>query len=106
VTVKNKYPLPRIDDIFDQLKDAKIFSKIDIRSGYHQVRIKEEYINKTSFRTRYGHYEFTLVPFGLSNAPAVFMCLMNLIFRNYLDKFVNVFSDDILIYSSLKKSIT
>jgi hypothetical protein len=80
VTVKNKYPLPRIDDLFDQLKDAKIFSKIDLRSGYHQVRIKEEYINKTTFKTRYGHYEFTVVRFGLSNAPAVFMCLMNAVF--------------------------
>ena len=80
VSVKNKYPLPRIDDLFDQLKDAKIFSKIDLRSGYHQVRIKEEYIRKTTFRTRYGHYEFTMVPFGLSNAPTVFMCLMNGVF--------------------------
>jgi hypothetical protein len=83
VTVKNKYPLPRIDDLFDQLKDAKIFSKIDIRSGYHQVRIKEEDINKTSFRTMYGHYEFTAGPFGLSNAPVVFMCLINGVFREY-----------------------
>ena len=73
VTVKNKYPLPRIDDPFDQLKDAKVFSKIDIRSGYHQVRIKDEDISKTAFRTRYGHYEFTVVSFGLSNAPAIFM---------------------------------
>jgi hypothetical protein len=99
VTVKNKYPLPRIDDLFDQLKDAKIFSKIDLRSGYHQVRIKEEDISKTSFRTRYGHYEFTVVPFGFSNALAIFMCLMNGVFREYLDKFVIVFLYDILIYS-------
>jgi hypothetical protein len=99
VTVKNKYPLPRIDDLFDQLKDAKIFSKIDLRSGYHQVRIKEEDISETTFRIRYGHYDFTVVPFGLSNAPAIFMCLMNGVFQEYLDKFVIVFLDDILIYS-------
>jgi hypothetical protein len=99
VTVKNKYPLPRIDDLFDQLKDEKVFSKIDLRSGYHQVRMKDEDISKTAFRTRYGHYEFTVVPFGLSNAPVVFMCLMNGVFRNYLDKFVIVFLDDILVYS-------
>jgi hypothetical protein len=103
VTVKNKYPLPRIDDLFDQLKGAKIFSKIDIRSGYHQVRIKNEYIIKTSFRTRFGHYEFTVVPFGLSNAPVVFMCLMNGVFRDYLDKFFIVFLDDILVYSKLEE---
>jgi hypothetical protein len=74
VIVKNKYPLPRIDDLFDHLKDAKIFLKIDLRLGYHQVRIKDEYINKTTFRTRYGHYEFIVVSFGLSNTPVVFMC--------------------------------
>jgi hypothetical protein len=99
VTVKNKYPLPRIDDLFDQLKDAKKFSKIDLRSGYHQVRIKEEYISNTTFRTRYGHYEFIVVPFGLSNTQAIFMCLMNGVFQEYLDKFFIVFLDDILIYS-------
>jgi hypothetical protein len=103
VTVKNKYPLPRIDDLFYQLKDAKIFSKIYIRSGYHQVRIKEEYISKTAFRTRYGHYEVTVVSFGLSNAPVVFMCLMNSVFREYLDKFVIALLDGILIYSKLEE---
>jgi hypothetical protein len=103
VTVKNKYPLPRIDDLFDQLKGAKIFSKIDLRSGYHQVIIKDEYINKTTFRTSYGHYELIVVPFGLSNAPVVFMCLMNGVFRYYLDKFVIVFLDDIVVYSNLEE---
>jgi hypothetical protein len=103
VTIKNKYPLSRIDDLFDQLKDAKIFSKIDLRSGYHQVRIKDEDIRKTTFRTRYGHYEFTVVSFGLSNAPVIFMCLMNGVFRDYLDKFVIVFLDDILVYSKLEE---
>jgi hypothetical protein len=97
--VKNKYPLPKIDDLFDQLRGENIFSKIELISGYHQVRVKEEDINKTTFRTRYENYEFVVVPFGLSNAPTLFMCLMNGIFRNYLDKFVIVFLDDILIYS-------
>jgi hypothetical protein len=103
VTVKNKYPLPGIDDLFDQLKGAKIFLKIVLRSGYHQVRIKDEDINKTAFRTRCSHYKFTVVPFGLSNTPIVFMCLMNGVFRDYLDKFVIVFLYDILVYSKLEE---
>jgi hypothetical protein len=102
VTVKKKYPFPRIDDLFYQLKDAHILSKIDLKSCYQQVRIKEEDTNKTTFRTRYGHYEFTVVPFGLSNAPTMFMCLTNGIFINYLDKFVIIFLDDILIYYKSK----
>jgi hypothetical protein len=103
VTVKNKYPLSRIDDPFDHLKDAKIFLKIHLRSGYHQVRKNNEDINKTSFRKRYGHYKFRVVPFVLSNAPVVFMCLRNGVFRHYLDKFVIVFLDDILVYSELEE---
>jgi hypothetical protein len=98
VTIKNKYPLPRIDDLFDQLKGAKIFSKIDLKSRYHRVRIKDEDISKTAFRARYGHYEFIVVSFGLSNTPVVFMCLMNGVFRDY-ENFVIVFLDDILVYS-------
>jgi hypothetical protein len=100
VTVKNKYLLPRIDDLFDQLKRARVFSKIDLRSGYYQLRIKELDVPKTMFRTRYGHYEFLVMPFGLTNAPAVFMDLMNQVFRPYLDRFVVIFIDYILVYSS------
>jgi hypothetical protein len=102
VTIKNKYPFPRIDDLFDQPKGIKMFSKIDLRSGYHQMRIKEEDIDNTLFRTRYGHYEFMVVPFGLSNAPNIFMCLMYGVFKEYLDNFVIVFLDAILIYSKKK----
>ena len=99
VTVRNKYPLPRIEDLFDQLQKAQVFSKIDLRSGYHQLKIKIADVPKTTFRIRYGHYEFLVIPFGLTNVPAAFMDLMNRVFRPFLDKFVVVFIDDILIYS-------
>nr|GFC44218.1 putative reverse transcriptase domain-containing protein [Tanacetum cinerariifolium] len=103
LTVKNRYPLPRIDDLFYQLQGSSVYFKIDLRPGYHQLRVREEDIPKIAFRTRYGHYEFQVMPFGLTNAPAVFMKLMNRVCKPYLDKFVIVFIDDILIYSKNEK---
>ncbi|GKC07868.1 putative reverse transcriptase domain-containing protein [Tanacetum coccineum] len=99
----NRYPLPRIDDLFDQLQGSGVYSKIDLRSGYHQLRVREEGIPKMAFKTRYGHYEFQVMPFGLINASAVFMDLMNRVCKPYLDKFMIVFIDGILIYSKNKK---
>nr|GFC19863.1 DNA/RNA polymerases superfamily protein [Tanacetum cinerariifolium] len=103
ITVRNRYPLPQIDDLFDQLQGAKFFSKIDLRSGYHQLSVKERDVSKTAFRTRYGHYEFLVMPFGLTNALVVFMDLTNRVFHKYLDKFVIVFIDDILVYSKTRE---
>nr|GEU63329.1 putative reverse transcriptase domain-containing protein [Tanacetum cinerariifolium] len=103
LTMKNRYPLLRIDDLFDQLQGSRVYSKIDLRSGYHLLRVWEEDIPKTSFRTRYGHYEFHVMPFGLTNAPAVFMDLMNRVCKPYLDRFVIIFIDGILIYSKNRK---
>ena len=102
ITIKNKYPLPRIEDLFDQLSGAMVFSKIDLRSGYHQLKIKREDVLKIAFRTKYRYYEFTVMSFGLTNAPAAFMDLMNWVFRPYIDQFVVIFIDDILIYSKTK----
>ncbi|GKE13956.1 putative reverse transcriptase domain-containing protein [Tanacetum coccineum] len=103
LTVKNRYPHPKIHDLFDQLQGSRVYSKIDLRSGYHQLGVREEGIPKTAFRTRYGHYEFQVMPFGLTNAPAVFMDLMNRVCKPYLDRFVIVFINDILIYSRSRK---
>ena len=99
VTIKNKYPLPMINDLFDQLQGAKVFSKIDMRSGYHQLKIREQDIPKTAFTTRYGLYEYTVMSFRLTNILAYFMSMMSKVFMEFLDKFVVVFIDDILVYS-------
>jgi hypothetical protein len=103
VTIKNKYPLPRIEDLFDQIKGASVFSKIDLRSGYHQLKIRESDIPKTTFRTQYGLYEYTVMSFGLTNAPAYFIYLMNKVFMEYVNKFVVVFIDDILVFSKMEE---
>ncbi|GJU44617.1 putative reverse transcriptase domain-containing protein [Tanacetum coccineum] len=103
LTMKNRYPLPRINDLFDQLQGSSVYLKIDLRSGYHQLRVREEDIPKTAFRTRYGHYEFQVMPFGLTNAPTVFIDLMNRVCKPYLEKFMIVFIDDIMIYSKRKQ---
>jgi hypothetical protein len=102
-TIKNKYPLPRMEDLFDQMKGPSVFLKIDLRSGYHQLKIQESNIPKTTFRTRYGLYEYTVMSFGLTNVSAYFMYLMNKVFMEYLDKFVVVFINDILIFSKTKE---
>jgi hypothetical protein len=103
VTIKNKYTLPRIDDLFNQLHIAACFLKLDLRSGYHQLKIKKVNVAKTTFRSRYSHYEFLVMPFGLTNTPTTFTNLMKKVFRPHLDKFVVIFLDDILIYSTTKE---
>ena len=103
VTIKNRYPLSRIDDLFDQLRGARVYSKIVLRTGYHQLRVRETNIPKTTFRTRYRHFELSVMPFGLMNAPAAFIDLMHRVFQSYLDQFVVVFVDDILIYSQSER---
>ena len=103
VTIKNRYPLPRIDDLFDQLRGARVYSKIDLRTSYHQLRVRDIDIPKAAFRPRYGHFEFTVMPFGLTNALGSFMDLMHRVFQPYLDQFVVVFVDDILIYSQSER---
>ena len=99
VTIRNQYPLPRIDELFNQLQGSRVYSKIDLRLGYHQLRVQESDVPKTAFRTRYGHYEFLVMLFGLTNAPTAFIDLMNLVFQPYLDRFIIVFINDIVVYS-------
>jgi hypothetical protein len=106
VTIKNKYPLPKIEDLFDQLNGVKVFSKIDLHTGHHQLKVCESNIPKTAFTTRYGLFEYTVMSFGLTNAPAYFMNLMNKVFMKFLDKFVVVFIDDILVYSNTEEEHT
>jgi len=106
MTIKNKYQLLRIDDLMDQVHGLSVFSKIDLRSRYHQILVKADDVQKTTFRSRYGHYEYVVMPFGVTNAPAVFMDYMNRIFRPFLDKFIVVFIDDILIYSRTQEEHT
>ena len=103
VTIRNQYPLPRINELFDQLQGSRVYSKIDLRSGYHQLRVQESDVPKTAFRTSYRHYEFLVMSFGLTNAPKIFMDLMNRVFQSYLDRFVIVFIDDTLVYSGSSK---
>jgi len=106
MTIKNKYPLPRIDDLMDQLHGSSIFSKIDLRSEYHQILVKADDVQNTAFRSRYDHYEYVVLPFGVTNASTIFMDYMNRIFRPFLDKFVVVFIDNILIYSRTQEEHT
>ena len=106
VTITNKYSLPRISDLFEKLQGASVFLKIYLRSGYHQLKIGEANVSKTAFKTRYGHYEFLVMPFGLTNAPAAFIDLMNGVFHPYLDLFVIIFIDDILVYSKNAEELT